>query len=170
MQNMKTVRKWYWVWQFEEEEAWLNLMAQEGWVLDKVGLGVYHFISCEPGSYQIALEMRDPEDSYIAFMQDMGAQYVGRILSWLYWRRPTQNGPFTLFSDLDSRIQHLNRIAKTLKGVGIANLVIGLANSINPVMPPLGWINLLCACWVMYCLGRIQSKLESLEKDRQLHE
>ena len=34
METRKTIRKWYWVWDFEKEEEWLNEMAQAGWVLD----------------------------------------------------------------------------------------------------------------------------------------
>ena len=27
MENRKTIRKWFWVWDFEKEEDWLNEMA-----------------------------------------------------------------------------------------------------------------------------------------------
>ena len=27
----KTMTRWFWVWQFEKEEAWLNEMAASGW-------------------------------------------------------------------------------------------------------------------------------------------
>ena len=29
----KTIKKWFWVWEFDKEEQWLNTMAQSGWVL-----------------------------------------------------------------------------------------------------------------------------------------
>ncbi|MBE5774691.1 MAG: DUF2812 domain-containing protein, partial [Clostridiales bacterium] len=29
----RVIRKWFWVWQFEEEEKWLADMAERGWVL-----------------------------------------------------------------------------------------------------------------------------------------
>ena len=29
----KKVTRWYWVWDYEKEELWLNAMAQEGWTL-----------------------------------------------------------------------------------------------------------------------------------------
>ena len=37
MKEEKVIRKWFWVWNFETEERWLNTMAQSGWVLTKVG-------------------------------------------------------------------------------------------------------------------------------------
>ena len=33
----KTMTRWFWVWQFEKEEEWLNEMAASGWVLESVG-------------------------------------------------------------------------------------------------------------------------------------
>ena len=167
MSEQKTVRKWWWVWDFEKEEQWLNTMAQSGWVLNRVGWCTYHFVACEPGAYTIRLEKRSHTSEYLRFMEDTGAEYVGNIVSWLYFRRKTELGPFNIFSDIDSRIQHLDNIGKTLSIIGIANLAIGLANSINFHS---GWINLLCATLLMYALGRIHGKKESLQKERLLLE
>lgn len=52
---------------------------------------------------------------------------------------------------------------------GIANLLIDLGNTINPVLN-IGWINLLTATILMYGLGRIHGKKEGLEKERLLRE
>ena len=164
-----TIRKWIWVWDFDKEEQWLNTMAQQGWVLDRVGFCRYEFVRCEPGEYTVRLEMREHDDAYLGFMADTGAEYVGRMMQWIYFRRKTELGGFDIFSDLDSRIAHLGRIARILKIVGIANLVIGLANSMNPVVD-FDWVNLLCATLLMYALGRIEGKQEALEKDRLLME
>ena len=29
--SMKRVFKWFWVWEFEKEDMWLNSMAADGW-------------------------------------------------------------------------------------------------------------------------------------------
>ena len=168
MENKKTIRKWVWVWDFEKEENWLNEMAMNGWVLDGVGYCTYHFIRCEPGEYSVRLEMHPNDEDYIGFMRETGAEYVGRMMMWIYFRKKTADGPFDLFSDIDSRIDHLNKIGRMISIVGFANLVIGVVNSINRAS--LGWINLLCATLLMYALGRIHGKKEALEKERTLHE
>ena len=165
----KTIHKWFWVWEFEKEEAFLNNMAQNGWVLDGIGLCTYYFVKCEPGEYNIRLEMHAYDEAYIQFMQDTGAEYVGRMLMWIYFRKKTADGPFELFSDIDSKINYLNKIGKVLSVIGVANMFIGVANSFNPVLR-LGWVNLLVATLLMYALGRIHGKKESLEKERILHE
>ena len=168
MENTKTIRKWFWVWDFEKEEDWLNEMAMSGWVLESVGYCTYRFVRCEPGEYSVRLEMHPDDEAYLSFMKETGAEYVGRIMMWIYFRKKTADGPFDLFSDIDSRIRHLDRIGKVLAAVGGANLLIGIANAFSPSR--LGWINLLCATLLMYALGRIHGKRESLEIDRQLHE
>ena len=168
MENRKTIRKWFWVWDFEKEEDWLNEMAQSGWVLDNVGFCSYDFVRCEPGEYAVRLEMHGWDEQYVDFMRETGADYVGRMFAWIYFRKKTEDGPFDLFSDIDSRIRHLDQIGRVLLCVGIMNLLIGILNSMSPIH--VGWINLLCSTFLMYCLGRIHGKKEALEKERLLHE
>ena len=168
MEKRKTVRKWVWVWDFEKEENWLNEMAMNGWLLDGIGFCTYYFVRCEPGEYSVRLEMRTYDESYVQFMEETGAEYVGRMMMWIYFRKKTADGAFDLFSDIDSRIRHLDRIGKMLSIIGGANLLIGIANTFSPAR--LGWINLLCATLLMYSLGRIHGKKEALEKERLLHE
>ena len=90
------------------------------------------------------------------------------MAQWIYFRKRVVDGPFDLFSDLDSRLRHLNLIGKTLTAIGLGNLAIGLANTASA--SGLGWINLLAATLLMYALGRIHGKKESLEKQRLLME
>ena len=134
------VKKWFWVWEFEKEEQWLNTMAQSGWVLDKLGLCKYEFVACEPGEYTVRLEMRDHDQEYIDFIAETGAEYVGRMAKWIYFRKKAADGPFDIFSDIDSRIAHLDKIGKMLGIVGGANMGIGLMNILTP--GNLRWINL----------------------------
>ena len=168
MTERKTVHKWFWVWDFDKEEAWLNEMAMNGWALVSVGFCTYTFERCEPGEYMVRLEMHPNDPGYIDFMADTGAEYVGRIFLWIFFRRRAEYGPFDIFSDIDSRIDHLARIARFLAIIGGLNLVIGIMNSFSGSR--VGFINLLCATVLMYGLGRIQGKKESLEKERLLRE
>ena len=168
METRKTIRKWFWVWDFEKEEDWLNEMAMNGWLLESVGFATYHFVRCEPGEYSVRLEMHKYDESYVSFMEETGAEYIGRMVMWIYFRKKTEDGPFDLFSDIDSKIDHLNKIGNVLSIIGGANLLIGIMNTFNP--SHVGWINLLCATLLMYALGRIHGKKEALEKERLLHE
>ena len=164
----KTVKKWYWVWDFEKEERWLNQMAESGWVLDGVGFATYHFVKCEPGEYTVRLEMRDHDEAYLQLMAESGAEYVGRIMKWIFFRKKAEHGSFNIFSDLDSRIAHLKKITTMLGALAGANFCIGIANSFNATH--FGWLNLICCALLTYGLGRLHEMTERLQRDRQLME
>ena len=169
MAERKTVHKWLWVWDFEKEERWLNVMAMEGWALCEVGFCKYVFERTQPGEYIIRLELHQYDERYIEFMHDTGAEVAGRLFAWVYFRRKSELGPFDIFSDIDSKIAHLNKIGRMLAVIGCSNLIIGLVNSFNPSVR-IGWVNLLCATLLMYALGRIHGKKEALENERALRE
>lgn len=168
MKEKKTIWKWFWVWDFEKEEDWLNEMAERGWVLDRIGFCKYTFVKSEPGEYTVRLEMHEHDAAYVNFMKETGAEYVGRMVQWIYFRKKASDGAFDIFSDIDSHIQHLNRIGKLLAIIGALNLLVGIPNSFHQIGT--GWINLLCATLLMYALGRIHGKKEALQKDRMLHD
>ena len=107
----KTVYRLFAEWSFDKEEEWLNSMAQEGWTLKKVGFCKYVFERTEPGEYITRLAMHDADEEYMELMRESGAEYVGRVLQWLYFRKKAELGEFELFSDIDSRIAHLNRLS-----------------------------------------------------------
>ena len=168
MRETKKIWKIFLVWNYDKEEEWLNEMAMNGWTLTAVGFCNYTFVKTEPGEYNIRMEMRPHDDGYLEFLRENDVEYVGRILQWHYYRKKTSLGPFELYSDIESRIQHMDRIGKMLFAIGMANLLIGIANSIGPSR--LGWINLLCATLLMYALGRIQGRKDELKKESILHE
>ena len=168
MSDRRTIKKWFWVWDFDKEERWLNEMALEGWVLDGVGWCTYHFIKCEPGEYTVRLEMHPSDDAYVNFMEDTGAEYVGRMMMWIYFRKKAADGAFDLFSDIDSKIAHLDRIGKMLAVIGGLNLLCAVMNAMNGTW--VGILNTACATVLMYALGRIHGKKEALQQARQLYE
>ena len=106
MSERKTVRKVFFVWDFEKEEQWLNAMAMSGWILSKVGFCRYEFVPCQPGEYTVRLAMHERDEAYISFVQETGAEYIDRILSWHYYRCKSDLGHFDIFSDISGFCQH----------------------------------------------------------------
>lgn len=169
----RTIRKWFWVWEFDEEEKWLNDMAGRGWVLETVGFAKYTFIQSEPGEYTVRLEM--PEhmpasaecQDYIDFIEETGAEYLGNVMKWIYFRKRTADGGFDLFSDIDSRIRHMERINKPLGIIALCNLLIGVGNM---QFGGVGLINIACAGLLGYACMKLNQKKKMLQKERSLHE
>ena len=127
MSERKTIHRVFWEWDFEKEERWLNEMAMNGWALEKAYFATYIFAPCEPGEYIFRMEMNSNKD-YRSFVEGLGAEYVGSCVTWMYFRRKAELGAFDLFSDIDSRIAHLDRIGKTTWLLCLANLLIGVSN------------------------------------------
>ena len=168
MTERKTVWKWFWAWDFEKEEKWLNEMAMQGWALSSVAFCSFTFKRSEPGEYIIRLEMRDHDDAYVSFMEDTGAEYIGRVVKWIYFRRKSALGSFDIFSDIDSKLTHLKTLRRMLLLIGLGNLLIGFGNSLNA--SHLGWINLILASLLMYGCGIVTGKIEYLENERAIRE
>ena len=145
MSETKKIWKIFLVWDYDKEEAWLNEMAAQGWTLTAVGFCNYTFVKTEPGAYNIRMEMRPHDDGYLEFLRETGVEYVGRIIQWHYYRKPAELGAFDLYSDIDSRIAHLDRIGKMLFWIGLANLLIGIANSIGSICSVLLFLCMLLA-------------------------
>ena len=168
MARKMTMHKWFWAWDFEKEERWLNEMAMNGWALCGVGYATYHFEESEPGEYIIRTEMRDDDSRYISFMEETGAEYVGRMMKWIFFRRKSELGAFDIFSDIDSKLEHFKRIYRLIMLLGFANLCIGIGNSLNATR--IGWLSLLVCSLLMYGGGIIKGRIDSLEQDRVLRE
>ena len=116
----QVIRKVFWAWEFDKEEQWLNDMAAQGKALVSTRYFTYEFEDSRPGEYAVRLEMLEnhPDSSegrqYIAFVEETGAEYVGKVMKWVYFRKKTADGPFELHGDNATRIRHLAGIIRLL--------------------------------------------------------
>ena len=107
----QTIRKWFWAWEFDKEEQWLADMAARGKALLSVRYATFEFEDCEPGEYAVRLEMLEylpgsPEgQQYIEFVESTGAEYVGSVLTWVYFRKKKALGDFELHGDNGTRLK-----------------------------------------------------------------
>ena len=108
--------KWFWAWQDEAEEAWLEEMSQQGWHLSSVGIPtVYGFESGEPADIVYRLDYRsyfkmDNED-YLELFRDAGWEYVGEMSGWHYFRKGAQPGEeLEIYTDAESKISKYQRL------------------------------------------------------------
>ena len=111
-------------------------------------------------------------DSYILVIggtnMDIGARPFGPLLPHDSLPGTVRRTPGGVGRNIAVTLAQLGHKVKMLTAVGGANLLIGLLNVFSPTR--LGWVNLLVSTLLMYALGRIHGKKESLEKERLLHE
>ena len=109
------------------EQDWLNELCRQGWAFKKFFAGVYTFESCQPGEYIYQVDLlpgggfqaSDP-DGYMEFMEETGVEVVSRWFRWIILRKRTEDGPFEIYTDVDSQIQMYARIRNMfLFGLGI---------------------------------------------------
>lgn len=178
----KVIHKWFWIWNFDKEEKWLNEMAAKGLALTSVGFCRYEFEDCVSGEYKICLEFlennfrRVENEKYIEFLEETGAEHVGTFAGWACFRKRTTEDNFRLFSDNTSRIKHLTRIINFIMVLIGVNLYAGFYNlfvmfywhhsSVNMI----GIVNLLLAVFIMIGLIRLLQKRKKLKSEQQIFE
>ena len=179
--DLKKIRKWFWVWEFDKEEKWLNEMAAKGLTLVSMHFFKYIFDETDPAEYQIRIELLDkspthPEsEQYIRFVEETGAEQIASWIHWVYFRKKTADGPFELFSDNASRIQMLNRIQTLLGTFGGMCCAAGLYNILlyflwkSPVSL-IGCVPLLMSVLLWYGFGKIRKVKKQLQKETQIFE
>jgi len=183
--KVTTVRKFYW--NFEKEERWLNEMAAKGQALRHYSFVTYRFEPSRPAEWIYRIELL-PDDSgkpasqeYLAFMADTGAQAVATYMRWVYFRKPSVDGPFEVFSDLDSRIAHYKRVLLMFTSLFAGLLPITIVNITNitrgemtPVILALALPAVALLLGVEALLGtqalRVTGKIRELEVRKRLFE
>ncbi|MDR0951644.1 MAG: DUF2812 domain-containing protein [Oscillospiraceae bacterium] len=175
-------KKWFWAWQFDKEEKWLNEMAARGLNLIAVGFNTYYFEEGLPGEYTVRMEMLNSwpgsavSRQYIRFVEDTGAECVGTFLRWAFFRKKTELGKFDLFSDVDSRIAHVSRIlllcgiVSLLMAYNIVNMTFQYLEYQNFFMAFVGGFCVVMEVLMIFGIGRLWRMLRKLKKDRTLHE
>ena len=176
-----TIRKVFWAWEFDKGEKWLNEMTAAGQALCGVGWCRYEFEPCQPGEYEVRLQLleNDLKDAksveYLSLLEETGAVHVGSWMRWVYLRKRTADGPFELFSDNASRAKHLSVILALLVPIMLLNLFVGfynvfLALTIGVGINYLGFVNLILGALCAVGYVRLRKKKDALEADRQLFE
>lgn len=174
----KVIHKLFLVWNYEKEEAWLNEMAAQGLALVAVGFCRYEFEDCVPGEYKIALDYlnksRAENQKYIEFLEETGAEHVGSIVRWAYFRKKTAE-PFSIFSDNSSKIALFTNVMHVLLAVMILNLSAFSLNIGNyfvhrdPVFL-VCCINLFLAFVLLYGYWRFYKKRKKLKEEQKIFE
>ena len=113
----KKVYKFFTLFEYEEEQKFLQEMHSSGWALNKIsGLGTYHFIRCNPENvaYQLDYnrEGRAHKEEYIRMFTDCGWEYLQDFVGYSYFRKAVTDDGETeeIFCDDESRLQMVNRI------------------------------------------------------------
>lgn len=113
----KIIKKWFWAWNDDKEEDFLEEMAAKGFFLENAGLGRYTFSEGEPKKIKYQLDFKGltkmKEDEYLQIFEDSGWKYISCLGSWYYFAREytdSDEPDISIFNDNKSRIQKYRRL------------------------------------------------------------
>lgn len=180
-----TIRKLFWAWDFDKEEKWLNEMSQKGLQLTKVKFCKYSFEEDRTTEFSYKLQYLDQlvthakSVQYIGFLKDMGIEHIDSYYRWIYLRKKTSEGNFDLYSDIDSKIKHMNKVLNLIGLIilinmininnGVRLIVAGVSDRrVSPIV--MGMLILLFVLWLCYGFACILRKKRKLERESILRE
>lgn len=133
----------------DKETKWLNEMAAHGYAMKGFFLGVYTFEECVPGEWLYQIDIKDGlfplSENYREFMEEAGVEIVCCWGFWVILRRKAAEGPFELYTDVESTIGHYTKIRKMFKVGMIIELICMMVELI-------GGIYGSAAAWAGACL------------------
>ena len=144
MKDQVTRFKWFWVWQDNAEEKWLEEMSRQGYHLTSVSLPcIYTFTKAEPVNYAYRLDYRrfsnKEKQHYLQIFRDAGWEYLGEMALWQYFRKQEKPGEINeIFTDNASKIAKYQRVLSYLGLLWIVLLCI-VFQRITVLPPSLPW-------------------------------
>lgn len=110
----------------DAETIWLNKMCSNGWAFKKFFLGFYFFEKCEPGEYYYQIDLLDrpvdEKDDYVAFMENAKVTVLSQWWKWVFLRKNASDGPFELYTDVESKITHYTKIKNLFQALLIVEI------------------------------------------------
>ncbi|MCM1026602.1 MAG: DUF2812 domain-containing protein [Roseburia sp.] len=136
--------KFRWYYDTDRETEWLNEMAEKGYAMEGFFLGFYFFEECTPGKYLYQIDFSEEfghvHSAYREFLAETGVEIIKIWGFWVYLRKRAEEGPFELYSDVESRVDHYKKICRIFQ--------VAL------------FVELICAITQLFCgLGIISSVL-----------
>lgn len=87
---------WFWPWQDQQEQGWLEKMSGEGLHLSSVlPFGIYQFTPGQPQAYIYMLDFDSSNSGRSPHLQerkDAGWEHVANMAGWQYFRRAIDTG------------------------------------------------------------------------------
>jgi hypothetical protein len=126
-------------WQEEKKTEWLQTMASQGWLLEKIRPFHYIFRRGEPADMVYRLDYirlyGKKWQEYLALFRDAGWEYVGSFARWKYFRKLTRPGESQeIYSDAVGQIEKYKRFTRVIWAVFIIT-IINLMQTFHPNNP-----------------------------------
>ncbi len=141
----------------DKEAEWLNEMSGQGYALTGFCMGFFHFDRCQPGEYVYQIDFTEgifrAGTDYREFMAEAGVEIVCLWGYWIFLRKKSSDGPFELYTDVESSIEHYTKIRNMFKIVTFIELAALFAEIMAAAA---GWgYAKICACVIILMLAAL---------------
>lgn len=169
----KRVFKLFLAWQDDQENKWLEKMAEEGWKLIKYNFLVYTFEKMEPKKYIYKTDFKANQkhdlQEYLAIFEDAGWEHVTEYAGWHYFRtEPGKAKTLDIYSDTNSKMDMFKRLLYFLLMPLIGILIISFTIVFNSGFPHIKFMIVLRVVYVMLIFLLGYSVLNILYKMKRL--
>lgn len=113
----KTVFKWWWGWNPEVVEEWLERQESAGWNLYNVDLNAlrFHFSKGQPRKMRYCADYQNEiGPDYKRIYEDDGWKLVWSSLGWYIWAKPYEGKRPSIYTDVESLVARNNRLSHIL--------------------------------------------------------
>lgn len=136
MKDVKIVWHWWWGWNTEKVENWLEEMEKNGWNLTKVDFAQIRF-SFKKGKVRKMRYCWDyptyPNDNYFELFKEDGWESMDNKMGpWFIWRKPYEDERPRIYTDTRSLIEKNNRQIRTvIFGIIVTLVILALLSIVN---------------------------------------
>lgn len=154
------VRRFFFSFNYDVEEKWLNQMMMAGWKLCKVAFFNYEFEACVPESQKIVIETQNPDEEHLAKLEAKGVEMVAAYHSWHYYAKAADHHYFDKYREQEEASSRLlYGILKVL--LLLCLILIWMVICYDSQM----MANMICAVIFAFTFGGTGERKELLEDD-----
>ena len=175
MSTTKSVTKWWWGWEPEKIEDWLEQMEAEGWHLyNATGIGIrFHFVKQEPRRVRYCADYQSsigPE--YKEIFQDAGWELIYSSIGWYIWRMEYKGERPYIYTDIDSMLEMNKRlitllgIVAVIEGFAITTMWATYENKSN--ISPIIAMYAIIFSFIGYCMYKLVANSNRLKAKKKL--
>ena len=113
MDSTIKIYKWWWAWNYDQIENWLEEMALQGYVLmDVKGIGThFYFEKAKPLKCRFCIDFQPRiNKDYLQIIIDDGWEIYPMGFGWYVWSKVYEDQRPHLYSDYDSIIRRNNKL------------------------------------------------------------
>lgn len=127
MEEVKTAWHWWWGWETEKVENWLEEMERDGWSLFELEYFILHFKfkKVESRKMRYCIDHQNKvDDNYFELFKEDGWELVDDAISWFIWRKSYESKRPSIYSDTKSLIERNNQQIRNMSIITLITIIL----------------------------------------------